>query len=186
MSKFSAKSSKVEIQVPGCEGQVDDLFEAQEYIDEGNAVIDNLRPFVQTAADTSRIEAERHGGFAKTVSVLGTKGEITFTFGNRFSEIPLQDEESLRTALTPAVFETLFERAKKVKVRPEAMSDLLALLDDEADKFLEVEEVVVAKKNFRETRFELRDSLSESVNETLDAVVDRFGAKPSMKFKPQA
>jgi hypothetical protein len=184
MGSYTAKTSKVTLVVDGLEKEVDELFEAQELVEVGTALIEEMRPTVQDYASDRRVEASANGDFTKTVSLQGSRGAVAFTFGNKFCKIPLADEKAMRADLGDRTFDLLFTRKVSASVKPEALNDLLALLGNDAEDYLDVEETVAPVSEFREKRFELRSELSSELNGKIDEVVEKVQAKPSMKFKP--
>ena len=183
---FSAKSCKVaKLFVNSFETQVDAMLEGAEYVQAGQDMIAEHRDLTETVADAARIEAEQGAEFTKSIVLQGTKGEAMFVFANKFKSISDKDGKAISDTLGKRVFNQLFERRTVTAIRPEAVGDVLALLEQhgvDTAPFVTKSKAVVAKKDFRERRFELRSELSDEVNENVDLIVRKFAAKPSLKL----
>jgi hypothetical protein len=136
----------------------------------------------------ARIEAESDGLFAKTcaVAVSDNGKPVNVVFGNKYSTVSLDHEESLQTALGES-YDTLFERRAAVKLRGDVtLADLRKTLGDKFDAFaslFEVTEFIGAKKSLLESRFALRKDLDDEANHVVDAVVEQVRYTPSVKTK---
>jgi hypothetical protein len=134
-----------------------------------------------------RREAEAAGNFHKTVKVaVDEDSTISLVFSDRYSPVAVENEDALRGCLG-SQYDALFRRECRVSQRKDmSLEALKALLGDKFDAFaaaFDVKEVLVPVDGFMETRANLRPSLSEELNATVDGIVDQVQFKPSVRTK---
>ena len=176
------KAHRGPLVLSGRENQVDQLIEAKRQMDDWKRELEECRKDLQTAATDLRKVCEEQGMFSQQVVLRGHDENASLSYGNQFKKMKRSLKPELDKHLGSFADE-LFEVEETATVVPAKLEELWALIEAEglnpAD-FLEVDESVVPKDDFRRRRYELRKQMTPEQNAAVDLVTDYAAHSPTL------
>jgi hypothetical protein len=135
------------------------------------------------AAVAAKKKAEDSGNFAKTVNLAGEELKIQIQIKDAYSKmdkamrVPLKEifTDKYLIMFTDIEVNTLVENEEKIK-------ELKVLLGTRWSEFFLTDEAVKPSKEFQQTYFTLRDTLSSTQKDVIKKVIDACQSTPSVRY----
>lgn len=172
------------LELAGYDRFVDALIKKAVAADKAESAVKQLRAELDLKAAEFRRGMEDKGIFTKTIHVLGSKANISYTFKDSFKSLGIDMETQLRTQFKD-LYTKLFKRTKSATVRDGKRDELIALLGDKANDFLEIDEQIETVSGFREVVFDLHQTgqMDDATRKAVDTLLGVISGKPTLSIK---
>jgi hypothetical protein len=136
-----------------------------------------------TVATDAKKKAENSGNFAKTVNLAGEELKIQIQIKDAYSKM----DEGMRAPLKeifkdkyPIMFIDIEDN--KLVESEDKIKELKILLGSRWSEFFSTDKAVKPSKEFQQTYFTLRDTLSAKQKDVVKKVIDACQSTPSVKY----
>lgn len=162
---------------------VDDAIEKSRKIESLQTELALVEEDLIKAALLAKKKAEDAGNFGKTVNIAGTDLKIQIQIKDAYSKMDVAMKEPLKEIFGdkyPIMFLDVVEN--KLTEEKEKIDELKELLGTRWSEFFTTEKSVKPSKEFQQTYFTLRNSLSDKQKVVVAKVLDACQSNPSVKY----